>query len=86
METLYLIQRELSMERFYRALHFTRIDPGVTIKELEEITLEVVKRNEPIRPQKGDYWVTQLSNPRDEQRRHGLRPRNSMCKMLPNYI
>ena len=37
------------MERLYRSLNYVRIDPGLTLEEMEELTLEVVKRNEPMR-------------------------------------
>lgn len=34
------------LERIYRSLKYMRIDPGMTIDEMEELTLEVVRRND----------------------------------------
>ena len=47
------------LERLYRSLKFVRIDPHLTIDEMEQITLEVVARNEPLRDPAGDYSVWQ---------------------------
>ena len=49
------------LERFYRSLTYVRIDSGLTLEEMEDLTLEVVKRNEPLREPGGDYWVTQFA-------------------------
>ena len=47
------------LDRLYRSLKFVRIDPGLTVEQMEEITLEVVRRNEPLREPGSDCWVTQ---------------------------
>jgi branched-chain amino acid aminotransferase len=48
------------LERIYRSLKYMRIDPGMTIDEMEELTLEVVRRNDPLRAQAHDHWVNQI--------------------------
>ena len=49
------------LERLYRSLKYTRIDPGMSIEDMERITLEVVERNEEIRkPAHDDYMITQI--------------------------
>jgi len=48
------------LERFMRSLKFTRLDPGLDIDQLEELTREVVQRNEPLRQAGGDFTITQF--------------------------
>jgi branched-chain amino acid aminotransferase len=48
------------MERIYRSLAYTRIDPGMTMDEMERLTLDLVELNEPMREPGGDQWVTQI--------------------------
>ena len=48
------------MERLYRSLQYTRIDPGLTQEEMAEVTEEVVRRNEDLRPPGGDWSVRQV--------------------------
>ena len=48
------------LERLYRSMKYVRVDPGMTIDEMEDITNEVVQRNEPLRGEAGDYWVHQV--------------------------
>ena len=49
------------LERLFRSLQYTRIDPGMTIGEMEQITLDVVQRNESVREPAGDdYMITQI--------------------------
>ncbi len=48
------------MERLYRSLQYTRIDPGLTMEEMGEISEEVVRRNESMRPPSGDFTVRQV--------------------------
>ena len=47
------------IERLNRSLKIVRIDPGLTLEELEEITEEVVRRNDPARESGSDDWVYQ---------------------------
>ena len=49
------------LDRLYRSLKYTRIDPGMSIDEMERLTLEVVERNEDARrAANDDYMVTQI--------------------------
>ena len=47
------------LDRLYRSMKFARIDPGMTINEMEKITHEVIERNEPLREPGGDVMVWQ---------------------------
>ena len=49
------------LDRLYRSLRYVRIDPGLTIDEMEQATLQVVERNEAQRSASGDdYMITQI--------------------------
>lgn len=49
------------LERLYRSLTYVRIDPGMSIDEMEKVTLEVVETNEPLRSKENDdYMITQI--------------------------
>ena len=48
------------MERLYRSLNYVRIDTGLTLEEMEEITLDLVRRNEPLREQGEDFRITHI--------------------------
>ena len=46
------------MERLYRSLKYARIDPGLTMEGMEQLTTEVLARNEPLREPGVDHVVT----------------------------
>ena len=48
------------LKRLYRSLHYTRLDPGMTMDEMEKLTLEVGRRNESVREPGDDYCITQI--------------------------
>ena len=49
------------LERFYRSLKYVRINPGMSIDEMEVTTLEVVKKNEALRDSfNDDYMISQI--------------------------
>ena len=49
------------LDRLYRSLQYTRIDPGLSMDEMERITLDVVEQNESMREPAGDdYMITQI--------------------------
>ena len=48
------------IERLYRSLQYTRVDPGMTMEEMQKVTLEVVERNESVREAGDDYMITQI--------------------------
>ncbi len=47
------------LERFYRSLRYLRIDPGLPLPRLAEITGEVLAQNLPLLGPDEDYWVSQ---------------------------
>ena len=48
------------LKRLFHSLQYIRIDPGMSIDEMAELTLEVVRRNESIREPGDDYMVTHI--------------------------
>jgi branched-chain amino acid aminotransferase len=49
------------LDRLYRSLKYVRIDPGMSIDDMERITLEVVEANEDLRQKENDdYMITQI--------------------------
>ena len=48
------------MDRLYRSLLYTRIDPGMTKEEMEKATLEVVEANRPLLGPNDDFLVAQV--------------------------
>ena len=49
------------LKRFYRSARYTRIDLGMSMDEMEEITREVISRNESVREPGDDYMITQIA-------------------------
>jgi len=47
------------IERFYRSLRYLAIDPGLSPREMIDLSEEVVARNEHLRADAGDWWVGQ---------------------------
>jgi branched-chain amino acid aminotransferase len=47
------------IDRFYRTLRYLQLDPGISPKEMIEISEEIVVRNEPLRAAAGDWWIGQ---------------------------
>ena len=49
------------LQRLYRSLKYVRIDPAMSIDDMERITLETVEANEELRRQENDdYMITQI--------------------------
>ena len=48
------------IDRLYRSLKFVRIDPGLSPEEMLDISEETIRRNEHLRPEVGDYTITQF--------------------------
>ena len=49
------------LDRLYRSLKYVRIDPGMSIDEMERLTLQVVQHNEELRSSTNDdYMITQI--------------------------
>jgi branched-chain amino acid aminotransferase len=47
------------IDRFYRSLRYLRLDPGMSKKEMIEVSEEIVARNEHLRAAAGDWWIGQ---------------------------
>ena len=47
------------IDRLYRSLKYSRIDPGMSADEMTALTEEAITRNEPMRASIGDYRVNQ---------------------------
>jgi branched-chain amino acid aminotransferase len=47
------------IDRFYRSLRYLRIDPGISPREMIEVSQQVAERNEPLRAAAGDWWIGQ---------------------------
>jgi branched-chain amino acid aminotransferase len=47
------------VDRLYRSLKYIRLDPGKTADELEQISEEIIARNEHLRVQSGDFAIWQ---------------------------
>ena len=45
------------IDRLYRSMRYLRIDSGIAAEDMMEICREVVRRNEPSRPQVGDFTI-----------------------------
>jgi len=48
------------VDRLYRSLKYVRIDLGIPPEELVEISEEVIRRNEPLRAEVGDFAIWQF--------------------------
>ena len=48
------------LERFMRSLSYARLDPGLSLDELESLTEEVINRNASLRQPGGDFTITQF--------------------------
>jgi branched-chain amino acid aminotransferase len=47
------------IDRFYRSMRYLKLDPGLSPKEMVDISEECVARNEHLRQVAGDWWVGQ---------------------------
>ncbi|MDA2980031.1 MAG: aminotransferase class IV [Actinomycetota bacterium] len=52
-------QLKAHVDRLYRSLHITRMDPGISADEMLTITMEAIERNEEHRAAVGDFQVWQ---------------------------
>lgn len=48
------------IDRLYRSLKYVRIDPGLSVEEMTEISAEVTRRNEHLRADVGDFTIWQF--------------------------
>ncbi len=54
-----IFKLEEHLVRFYKTLHYLRIDPGMRPSEMKRLTEEVLARNLHLLGEDEDYWVTQ---------------------------
>ena len=47
------------LNRFYNSLKYARLDPGMDISQMAQITMQVLETNLPLIGDDDDYWVTQ---------------------------
>ena len=47
------------LNRFYNSLKYARLDPGMDISQMAQITMQVLETNLPLIDDDDDYWVTQ---------------------------
>ena len=52
-----IYRKEQHLDRFYRSLKYTRIDPGLTKEEMGGLWEESVERNRHLLPELGDFYV-----------------------------
>ena len=48
------------IDRLYRSLNYIRLDPGLSADEMHEVSEEVIRRNEQLRGDVGDFAVRQF--------------------------
>jgi branched-chain amino acid aminotransferase len=70
------------LERLYRSLRTIRLDPGMSMAEIEAITLEVVERNRPLWAVNDDVWIHQIVS-RGALRQPGKPTVVVMTELLP---
>ena len=72
------------LERFMRSLKYVRLDPGLTIEEIESLTIEVVRRNDHLRTSGSDFTITQFVT--RGRGKHLLDPVSPTVCILPQWI
>ena len=55
-----IFRLEYHIDRLYRSLKYSRLDPGLSREEMTDISVEAVNRNEPLRADTGDYYIRQF--------------------------
>ena len=53
-------QLRIHMERFWRSLKYTRLDPGMSMEQMEAATIELARRNDEFRAPGDDYMISQV--------------------------
>lgn len=70
------------LDRFYQSLRYMRIDPGMTKKEMADITMRVLESNLPLLGENEDYWVSQRVS-RGTRTPEGLSGPNVIIECFP---
>lgn len=55
-----VFELRLHLERLYRGLEFSQFDPGLSLDEMESLTLEVLEANRPLLASGDEFTVTQV--------------------------
>ncbi len=53
-------QLRIHMERLWRSLKYARLDPGMSMEEMEEATIELARLNQEFRKPGYDYMISQI--------------------------
>ncbi|MFB3817059.1 MAG: aminotransferase class IV [Candidatus Methylomirabilales bacterium] len=48
------------LDRLYRSLQYVRLDPGLSREQMTDLSEEIVRRNEPLRGEVGDFAIWQF--------------------------
>jgi branched-chain amino acid aminotransferase len=48
------------VDRFYRSLQYVRLDPGLSREQMMDLSEEIIRRNEPLRAEVGDFAIWQF--------------------------
>jgi branched-chain amino acid aminotransferase len=70
------------LERFYRNLHYMRLDPGLSLEEMQRVCLKVIEANVKLLKDNDDLWV----NTRVSRGVHPTMPRNFVRGAVPTVI
>jgi branched-chain amino acid aminotransferase len=62
------------LQRLYNSLEFARIDPGLSMEEMESITLEVLDANRPLLKESEDFILGQVVSMMPNYDSEGLAP------------
>ena len=71
------------IDRLYRSLKYTRIDPGLSAEEMLGISEEVIQRNEHLRAEVGDYTISQFVTRGEGRRAWSSGPATVCVKVGP---
>ena len=55
-----VFELRLHLERLYRGLEFSQIDPGVSLDEMESLTQELLEANRPMLASGDEFTLTQM--------------------------
>ena len=70
------------LERLERSLRYIRVNPGLSLDEIETITLQIVERNVPLLQENDDVWIHQVIS-RGQMRQAGSPTVVIMTEPLP---
>ena len=75
---------EYHIDRLYRSLKFARMDPALSPEEMLDVSEEIVRRNEDLRAEVGDYYVRQFVTRGVGGRSSNAGPTNGLRQGLPH--